>query len=336
MPSFSLPNYLTDGEYTIMYNSTDNAGNVETSKNVTVFLEHVYASISFSPETFDMNSGSEFTAHIEIPSCHLTNLDASGISRPSILLNRTIPIDLNAPTAIGDYDKDNVTDLTVSFNRTDLCEYLLNQHTKSGNVTLILEGMLNDNVPFEGEGTFSLISSSPTEDVAISYANVSPTKVIRGQQVNINVGVENLGSVSEAFNVTIYADGQVIGSQALVGLEAGDELTQSFVWNTTYFLPSHTYNITAFAIISPEIDSNMTNNFLFAGTVEIVSATALGDINQDGIVDIFDLMTAVIAFNSKPTDSSWDARCDLNGDSVIDILDLAIVAINFGKEQTPP
>ena len=63
---------------------------------------------------------------------------------------------------------------------------------------------------------------------------------------------------------------------------------------------------------------------------------ALADVNQDGIVNIVDLVTVVIAYSSTPSISSWDARCDLNGDNVINILDLAIVAINFGKEQTPP
>ena len=63
---------------------------------------------------------------------------------------------------------------------------------------------------------------------------------------------------------------------------------------------------------------------------------SLADVTKDGLVDIFDLVTVVIAFGSTPSIPSWDARCDLNEDSVIDILDLSIVALNFGKEQTPP
>ncbi len=61
-----------------------------------------------------------------------------------------------------------------------------------------------------------------------------------------------------------------------------------------------------------------------------------GDLDENGIVDLFDLVTVVIAFGSTPSDMSWGARCDLNGDNVIDVFDLAIVAANFGKEQTPP
>lgn len=56
----------------------------------------------------------------------------------------------------------------------------------------------------------------------------------------------------------------------------------------------------------------------------------VGDINKDGIVDVFDLVLVVIAFGGG------DARCDLNGDGAIDIFDMVTVAMNFGKEQTPP
>jgi len=56
----------------------------------------------------------------------------------------------------------------------------------------------------------------------------------------------------------------------------------------------------------------------------------VGDVNKDGIVDIFDLVRVVIAFGGG------DTRCDLNGDGAIDIFDLATVAMNFGRESTPP
>ncbi len=71
-------------------------------------------------------------------------------------------------------------------------------------------------------------------------------------------------------------------------------------------------------------------------TAEEFQEVLEGDVTQDGLVDIFDLVTIVIAYGSTPSIISWDARCDLNGDNVIDVFDLAIVAANFGKEQTPP
>jgi hypothetical protein len=56
------------------------------------------------------------------------------------------------------------------------------------------------------------------------------------------------------------------------------------------------------------------------------------DINDDGIVDIADLVMVAGAFGSSPGEPEWIARCDLNNDQLIDIVDVIIVAINFGKE----
>lgn len=57
-----------------------------------------------------------------------------------------------------------------------------------------------------------------------------------------------------------------------------------------------------------------------------------GDINEDGIVDIFDVVTVAVAFSTVLGDPNWDPRADANSDNVVDIFDLAIVAINYGQE----
>ena len=57
----------------------------------------------------------------------------------------------------------------------------------------------------------------------------------------------------------------------------------------------------------------------------------LGDINGDGIVDIFDLAIIAFAFGSQPSSSNWDPRADLNSDNKVDIFDAVMLANNFGK-----
>lgn len=57
----------------------------------------------------------------------------------------------------------------------------------------------------------------------------------------------------------------------------------------------------------------------------------LGDINHDGIVDIFDVVLAASAFGSTPLDSNWNQAADLNNDDVVDILDIVLLANDFGK-----
>jgi hypothetical protein len=66
----------------------------------------------------------------------------------------------------------------------------------------------------------------------------------------------------------------------------------------------------------------------------------LGDINNDCIVDIQDIVIVALAFGSEPIDNpatpwneakNWNPVTDLNGDNLVDIVDLVIVGINFGK-----
>ncbi len=67
-------------------------------------------------------------------------------------------------------------------------------------------------------------------------------------------------------------------------------------------------------------------------TVMRVSPPVLvGDLNNDRIVDIFDVVTLSVAFGSIPDDSNWNMAADLNNDNVVDIFDVVLLAQNFGK-----
>ncbi len=56
-----------------------------------------------------------------------------------------------------------------------------------------------------------------------------------------------------------------------------------------------------------------------------------GDLNDDGIVDIFDVVRLAGAFGSKLGDYRWDSVADLNRDEYIDILDVVLVSKQFGN-----
>ena len=55
------------------------------------------------------------------------------------------------------------------------------------------------------------------------------------------------------------------------------------------------------------------------------------DLNDDEIVDIFDVVLIAVAFWSEPGSSGWNPLADLNIDGVIDESDVATVAASFGK-----
>ena len=65
-------------------------------------------------------------------------------------------------------------------------------------------------------------------------------------------------------------------------------------------------------------------------TYEIFGPQLVGDINRDGIVDIFDVVILANAFGSKVGDPNWNPDADLNNDDIVDIFDVVTIATNFG------
>jgi hypothetical protein len=57
----------------------------------------------------------------------------------------------------------------------------------------------------------------------------------------------------------------------------------------------------------------------------------LGDINKDGVVDIYDVVIVTSIYRSTPKDSNWNPDADLNKNGVIDIYDVVLVTSNYGK-----
>lgn len=67
----------------------------------------------------------------------------------------------------------------------------------------------------------------------------------------------------------------------------------------------------------------------YAISVRSVKCFKAGDVNKDGVVDVFDFV--IIGFDFGKTVPPGDPTADLNSDGFIDILDLAIVAADFGS-----
>jgi len=99
---------------------------------------------------------------------------------------------------------------------------------------------------------------SPAHDVAITHVSASPTLVLPGDFVNINVTVENQGGFNEVFNVTTYVNSKVIGEQ-IVSLSSGSSATIPFTWDTTGFEKGE-YTISASATpVLGEVDTGDNN-----------------------------------------------------------------------------
>ena len=60
------------------------------------------------------------------------------------------------------------------------------------------------------------------------------------------------------------------------------------------------------------------------------SLTAATDLDEDGFVDIFDIVIVASAFGSIIGDSGYDPRADLNQDGYVDIFDIVKIALSIG------
>ncbi|MGA3193022.1 MAG: cohesin domain-containing protein [Candidatus Bathyarchaeia archaeon] len=127
--------------------------------------------------------------------------------------------------------------------------------------------------------------SSP-HDVAVNDVEVSPTTVPIGTLVGINVTVRNLGGFDEDFNVTVYANSQVIGVQSVL-LTVGSSANLTFTWNTASFGKGD-YNISASVTLAPG-EVNTGNNTGTANTQ--VTLLILG--HDVAVVSVKPIKTAV-------------------------------------------
>ena len=78
------------------------------------------------------------------------------------------------------------------------------------------------------------------------------------------------------------------------------------------------------------LDSTITE--IPHGTIDgTVVATILGDINNDGIVNVLDLTIVSLAYGAFAGEPGYNPDADLNGDGFVDMKDMVIVAWNLGK-----
>jgi|GEM_PF-1264058 len=167
-------------------------------------------------------------------------------------------------------------------------------------------------------------------DVAIVSVATSATEVYAGWIVNVTVVAKNEGEFTETFNVTAYYDTNPIGTQTILSLTPGTNVTLTFNWNTIAVEPCYKYTITAVASIVPG-ETETADNTLTDGTVKI---RLMGDINGDGVVNVKDLVLVKKAVGSYPGHPRWNPDADLNDNKKIDVIDVVLTKKNLGKACT--
>jgi len=91
-------------------------------------------------------------------------------------------------------------------------------------------------------GYFCNTAPPPIHDIAVISVTPNETMVIKGELVDIDVVVENQGTVIETFDVSLYYEiSSFIGKTTGVTLNGGENTSLTFTWDTTYvWLGTHT------------------------------------------------------------------------------------------------
>lgn len=178
-------------------------------------------------------------------------------------------------------------------------------------------------------------------DVAVTNVTTSATLVVRGENVSIQVTVENQGVANETFDVQYYANSTLLGS-TFVFLPVGQNATLApFVWNTTSARGGH-YIISAKAVGVPkeiELGDNWRNA---TDSVEVrIKGDVCGMYNgallpiPNGVVDLDDFMAIAMPahmFTEYPTwDPVWGPLCDVNTDGRVSVGDLLECGLHLGE-----
>jgi parallel beta-helix repeat protein len=170
-------------------------------------------------------------------------------------------------------------------------------------------------------------------DIAVIDVAVGKAKVYVGELVNITVLVENQGTVTETFNVTVRGENatleisEILGIQEAVNLAPDATATLTFTWNTTNVAPGVTYTLTAEADVL-EGEKDTADNVFTDGTVKV---NLQGDVDGNNVVNILDLAMVSRVYMAEEGEPDYDPDLDLNHDGIIDIIDLAIIGRHYGN-----
>jgi predicted thioesterase len=220
--------YDPDGSYSVTLTVTDDDGETyEVSLSILVLL-HDLSVLEVIVDPTEVVAGTPVTINA------------------TVLNNGTVSATFNVTVYYDDMPIDTAThrnlvpgeNATLSFTwNTDVAagEYIIKAYAFIVDSTTLeprpdLETNLEDNTLIDG--TVTVTVPAENHDVAVLSVVPSPTTVIAGDDVNIDVEVENQGDFEETFTVEIYANGELL-DQTDVTLLPGGTTMVSFTWTTT-------------------------------------------------------------------------------------------------------
>jgi hypothetical protein len=142
-------------------------------------------------------------------------------------------------------------------------------YTIKANGTILAGRDVKEYEKADNEFVNSAVTILYVRDIAVTSVQASPTEVLVGGSVTIDVTVNNQGDWgAETFPVTVYYGETEIDTQTVNNLNAGSSTTLSFTWNTEGVSPN-TYQIKAVATLADDNDPD--DNSLVGDSVTVAA-----------------------------------------------------------------
>lgn len=160
----------------------------------------------------------------------------------------------------------------------------------------------------------------PRHDIAIADVTPSKTVVGRTYSILINVTIDNQGGYTETFNVALYANTTMIGTQTINNMPNETSTILSFAWDTTDFAKGN-YTVSAVADQVPD-ETHTDDNSRTGGWIHITKAGDFGTM-AGGYYDFDDLCDYQDLFLfRKSYVEEYKDLCDFDNDRDVDYRDL--------------
>ena len=167
----------------------------------------------------------------------------------------------------------------------------------------------------------------------VGESELSTMDAVEG--VSYTLKVTNTGNMTDTISLAASAEvgieGSVLGSlsENSIELEAGASVVVTLMVKGDLLTTPGDYPITVTA--TSGTNSMMTAEITTTTTIEMPPPPPTPwDVNDDGVVNIQDLVFVASQFG----ESGEDLKADLNGDGTVNIQDLVIVASHFGEDTS--
>jgi hypothetical protein len=181
---------------------------------------------------------------------------------------------------------------------------------------------------------FTVTDWQTLNSTAFQMVSVLPCKNVvgRGYGLPINVTIMNLSDSPQIYNVSVFKNSTVIGTETKLNIPNGTSATFAFTWNTTGSLYGNFSMGASVESVSYTTQGNCTCAVpVHVGVPGDVSSFAPGV--YDGITNMRDVAYLVNLFDARPGLPNWTPNADVDGDGIVNMRDIAIAIHYFNQHE---